>query len=93
MVGVGAGVSVGVIVAVSVGITGVKVGVWVGEGKGLGEAVNTGVSDCCSGVTSLNEEQPPTTNVRTTNHPTLFNKVDLAHIRAYYNPYAYTTAL
>lgn len=93
MVDVGASVLVGVIVAVSVGIKGVKVGVWVAEGRGLGDAVNSGVLDPCSGVTRSGEEQLPRTNVITTDHPTMFNKVDLVPIRAYYNPYTLTSTL
>jgi len=93
MVGVGAGEAVGVIVAVSVGVKGMTVGVLVGEGRGLGEAVNAGGSDCRSGVARFGEEQLTRNNERVTNHTPMFNKVDLAPIRPYYNPYTFTTAL
>ena len=89
----GDGEAVDVIVAVAVDVKGTTVGVLVGEGRGLGEAVNGGVSDCWSGVTLFGGEQLTRSNVRVTNHIPMFNKVDLAPIRPYYNPYAFAAAL
>jgi hypothetical protein len=93
MVGVGTGEAAGVIVAVSVGVGGMAVGVLVGDGRALGVAVKDGLSGIGSCVMVFGEEQPTRSNVRMTNHTTMFCRVSLAFIRPYYNPYAFTAAL